>query len=101
MFSKIFSSFKLAGVFKGLILKRLTNPLQSSRIVNLLMDIKNIFQSSKGNADALCLALDLLVDFKNKYPEDFDEIFEIVKELLQDYKQNSDDIKQNIKELFK
>ncbi|EOH7628817.1 hypothetical protein ACMCEV_000293 [Campylobacter jejuni] len=37
-----------------------------------------------------------------KYPlQDFNELFEILKDLIQEYEQNPNEIKQNLKEILK
>ncbi|WP_338420830.1 hypothetical protein [Helicobacter pylori] len=40
MFSKICASFKLANALKGLLFKRISSPMQSARITNMVLDIK-------------------------------------------------------------
>ncbi|MCQ2984196.1 hypothetical protein JT096_05055 [Helicobacter pylori] len=39
--------------------------------------------------------------FKKENPQDFNELFEILKELIQEYEQNPDEIKKNLKEVLK
>ncbi|WP_338420825.1 hypothetical protein [Helicobacter pylori] len=39
--------------------------------------------------------------FKKEHPQDFNELFEILKDLIQEYEQNPDEIKQNLKEILK
>lgn len=100
MFSKIFSSMKLANAFKGLLFKRILSPLQSARIINVILDIKNTFSENKNKADSICKTLDLMSNFKKEHPQDFNEMLEIFKEFLQDYEKNPYEIKQNIKEFL-
>lgn len=47
MFSKIFSSLSLANAFKGFLFKRISSPMQSARIISMVLDIKNAFNDSK------------------------------------------------------
>lgn len=101
MFSKICSSFKLANAFKGFICKRISSPMQSARITAMVLGIKDAFNDDKDPLDNACEALDLIVKFKKEHPQDFDELFEILKELIQEYEQNPDEIKQNLKEILK
>ncbi|MCQ2862254.1 hypothetical protein JT061_06585 [Helicobacter pylori] len=101
MFSKICASFKLANVFKGFICKRISSPGQSARIANMVLDIKKAFDNDKDPSSNACEALDLVVKFKKEHPQDFDELFEILKDLIQEYEQNPDEIKQNLKEILK
>ncbi|GAA8811368.1 hypothetical protein DUHN30_09630 [Helicobacter pylori] len=101
MFSKICSSFKLANLFKGFLCKRIASPMQSARIINLALDIKKIFEKENDLSNNIGKTLDLIVGFKKEYPQDFDELFEILKKLIQEYEQNPDEIKQNLKEILK
>ncbi|GAA7682408.1 hypothetical protein BON254_03100 [Helicobacter pylori] len=101
MFSKICSSFKLANAFKGFICKRISSPVQSARITKMVLGIKDAFNDDKDLLNNACEALDLVVKFKKEHPQDFDELFEILKDLIQEYEQNPDEIKQNLKEILK
>ncbi len=101
MFSQICSSIKLANLFKGFLCKRIANPMQSARITTMVLGIKDAFNDDKDPLNNACEALDLVVKFKKEHPQDFDELFEILKELIQEYEQNPDEIKQNLKEILK
>ncbi|WQW47388.1 hypothetical protein KVL14_03480 [Helicobacter pylori] len=101
MFSKICSSLKLLNALKGFLLKRISSPVQSARIANMVLGIKDAFNDDKDPLNNACEALDLVVKFKKEHPQDFDELFEILKELIQEYEQNPDEIKQNLKEILK
>nr|WP_187937465.1 hypothetical protein [Helicobacter pylori] len=101
MFSKICASFKLANAFKGFICKRISSPGQSARITSMVLGIKDAFNDDKDPLNNACEALDLVVKFKKEHPQDFNELFEILKELIQEYEQNPDEIKQNLKEILK
>ncbi|WQV30593.1 hypothetical protein KVL27_03420 [Helicobacter pylori] len=101
MFSKICASFKLANAFKGFICKRISSPMQSARIATMVLGIKDAFNDDKDPLNNACEALDLVVKFKKEHPQDFNELFEILKDLIQEYEQNPDEIKQNLKEILK
>ncbi|WQU13929.1 hypothetical protein KVE25_04120 [Helicobacter pylori] len=101
MFSKICTSFKLANAFKGFICKRISSPVQSARITTMVLGIKDAFNDDKDPLNNACEALDLVVKFKKEHSQDFNELFEILKELIQEYEQNPDEIKQNLKEILK
>ncbi|MCQ2757412.1 hypothetical protein JT066_03935 [Helicobacter pylori] len=101
MFSKICASFKLANAFKGFICKRISSPVQTTRIANMIWDIKNALEGENDPSNKAGKTLDLVVKFKKEHPQDFDELFEILKELIQEYEQNPDEIKQNLKEILK
>ncbi len=101
MFSKICASFKLANAFKGFIFKRISSPGQSARITKMVLGIKDAFNDDKDPLNNACEALDLVVKFKKKHPQDFNELFEILKDLIQEYEQNPDEIKKNLKEILK
>ncbi|WQS72367.1 hypothetical protein KVC10_03695 [Helicobacter pylori] len=101
MFSKICASFKLANAFKGFICKRISSPGQSARITTMVLGIKDAFNDDKDLLNNACEALDLVVKFKKEHPQDFNELFEILKDLIQEYEQNPDEIKQNLKEILK
>ncbi|GAA9259350.1 hypothetical protein TH0138_06490 [Helicobacter pylori] len=101
MFSKICSSFKLANLFKGFICKRISSPAQTARIASMVMDMKNAFEGENDPSNKAGKTLDLIVGFKKEYPQDFNELFEILKELIQEYEQNPDEIKKNLKEILK
>ncbi|RVZ74275.1 hypothetical protein FE354_03670 [Helicobacter pylori] len=101
MFSKICASFKLANAFKGFIFKRISSPMQSARITKMVLGIKDAFNDDEDPLNNACEALDLIVGFKKEYPQDFNELFEILKDLIQEYEQNPDEIKKNLKEILK
>ncbi|MCQ2786155.1 hypothetical protein JT097_04295 [Helicobacter pylori] len=101
MFSKICASFKLANAFKGFICKRISSPGQSARITKMVLGIKDAFNDDKDLLNNACEALDLVVKFKKEHPQDFNELFEILKDLIQEYEQNPDEIKKNLKEILK
>ncbi|MCQ2890254.1 hypothetical protein JT156_07770 [Helicobacter pylori] len=101
MFSKICASFKLANAFKSFICKRISSPGQSTRITKMVLGIKDAFNDDKDPLNNACEALDLVVKFKKEHPQDFNELFEILKDLIQEYEQNPDEIKQNLKEILK
>lgn len=101
MFSKICTSFKLANAFKGFICKRISSPMQSARITKMVLGIKDAFNDDKDPLNNACEALDLVVKFKKEHPQDFNELFEILKDLIQEYEQNPDEIKKNLKEILK
>ncbi|GAA9655650.1 hypothetical protein HpHCM49_05870 [Helicobacter pylori] len=101
MFSKICSSFKLANVLKGFLFKRISSPVQSARIANMVLGIKNALEGENDLSNKAGKTLDLIVGFKKEYPQDFNELFEILKDLIQEYEQNPDEIKQNLKEILK
>ncbi|MGL2904673.1 hypothetical protein ACQKBL_05185 [Helicobacter pylori] len=101
MFSKICSSFKLANAFKDFICKRISSPGQSTRITKMILDIKNALEGENDPSNKAGKTLDLVVKFKKEHPQDFNELFEILKDLIQEYEQNPDEIKQNLKEILK
>ncbi len=101
MFSKICPTLKLLNAFKGSLFKRISSPGQSARITKMVLGIKDAFNDDKDPLNNACEALDLVVKFKKEHPQDFDELFEILKELIQEYEQNPDEIKQNLKEILK
>ncbi|PUD09075.1 hypothetical protein [Helicobacter pylori] len=101
MFSKICSSLKLLNALKGFLFKRISSPVQSARIANMVLDIKNALEGENDPSNKVGKTLDLIVGFKKENPQDFDELFEILKELIQEYEQNPDEIKQNLKEILK
>ncbi len=101
MISKICSSFKLAYLFKGSLFKRISSPVQSACIANMILNIINALKGENDLSNNIGKTLDLIVGFKKENPQDFDELFEILKELIQEYEQNPDEIKQNLKEILK
>ncbi|GAA8025847.1 hypothetical protein HpCS43_08210 [Helicobacter pylori] len=101
MFSKICSSLKLANALKGFLCKRISSPVQSARIASMVMDMKNALEGENDSSNKAGKTLDLIVGFKKEHPQDFNELFEILKELIQEYEQNPDEIKQNLKEILK
>ncbi|MCQ2702850.1 hypothetical protein JT141_03290 [Helicobacter pylori] len=101
MFSKICPTLKLLNAFKGSLFKRISSPGQSARITKMVLGIKDAFNDDKDPLNNACEALDLVVKFKKEHPQDFDELFEILKDLIQEYEQNPDEIKQNLKEILK
>ncbi|EAH7654495.1 TPA: hypothetical protein RZJ77_000451 [Campylobacter coli] len=98
-YNKIFSALSLANSFKSTIFKRILSPAQSARMIDFALEIKSIF-SHNPKDEVLVKTLDKLVEYKNKYPNDFDEIFEILKEILNEYEKNPSEVKKNLKELF-
>ncbi|WP_459101607.1 hypothetical protein [Helicobacter pylori] len=81
--------------------KRIANPMQTARITNMVLNIKNVFEKENDPSNKIGKTLDLIVGFKKENPQDFDELFEILKDLIQEYEQNPDEIKQNLKEILK
>ncbi|MGL2826537.1 hypothetical protein ACQJ9Z_00360 [Helicobacter pylori] len=81
--------------------KRISSPGQSTRIANMVLDIKNALEGENDPSNKVGKTLDLMVGFKKEYPQDFNELFEILKDLIQEYEQNPDEIKQNLKEILK
>ncbi|WP_259456776.1 hypothetical protein [Helicobacter pylori] len=81
--------------------KRISSPGQSTRITSMVLGIKDAFKDDKDPLNNACEALDLVVKFKKEHPQDFNELFEILKDLIQEYEQNPDEIKQNLKEILK
>ncbi|MFP6110903.1 hypothetical protein ACLGBD_02965 [Helicobacter pylori] len=81
--------------------KRISSPGQSARITKMVLGIKDAFNDDKDPLNNAYEALDLVVKFKKEHPQDFDELFEILKDLIQEYEQNPDEIKQNLKEILK
>ncbi len=101
MVSKICSSIKLANLFKGFLCKRIASPVQSACIISLALGIKNVFEKENDPLNKIGKTLDLIVGFKKENPHDFDELFEILKDLIQEYEKNPDEIKQNLTEIIK
>ncbi|MBH0305372.1 hypothetical protein I6944_05845 [Helicobacter pylori] len=101
MFSKICPTLKLLNVFRGSLFKRISSPVQTTRIANMVLDIKNALEGENDPSNKAGKTLDLIVGFKKEYPQDFNELFEILKDLIQEYEQNPDEIKQNLKEILK
>ncbi|WQW87111.1 hypothetical protein FE365_02985 [Helicobacter pylori] len=101
MFSKICPTLKLLNAFKGSLFKRISSPGQSARITKMVLGIKDALESENNPSNKAGKTLDLVVKFKKEHPQDFDELFEILKELIQEYEQNPDEIKQNLKEILK
>ncbi|MFP6100494.1 hypothetical protein ACLGAY_02480 [Helicobacter pylori] len=101
MFSKICPTLKLLNAFKGSLFKRISSPVQTTRIATMVLGIKDAFNDDKDPLNNACEALDLVVKFKKEHPQDFNELFEILKDLIQEYEQNPDEIKQNLKEILK
>lgn len=101
MISKICSSFKLANLFKGFLCKRISSPVQSARIISLALGIKNVFEKENDLSNNIGKTLDLIVSFKKENLQDFDELFEILKDLIQEYEKNPDEVKQNLTEIIK
>ncbi len=101
MFSQICSSFKLANALKGFLFKRISSPMQSARITNMVLDIKKVFEKENDLSNNIGKTLDLIVGFKKENPQDFDELFETLKDLIQEYEKNPDEVKQNLTEIIK
>ncbi|PUD05047.1 hypothetical protein [Helicobacter pylori] len=101
MFSKICPTLKLLNAFRDSLFKRISSPVQTTRIANMIWDIKNALEGENDPSSKAGKTLDLIVGFKKEYPQDFNELFEILKELIQEYEQNPDEIKQNLKEILK
>ncbi|WP_341847289.1 hypothetical protein [Helicobacter pylori] len=81
--------------------KRISSPGQSARITKMVLGIKDAFNDDKDPSNNAFEALDFVVKFKKEHPQDFNELFEILKDLIQEYEQNPDEIKQNLKEILK
>ncbi|MCK0502661.1 hypothetical protein MPF91_01320 [Helicobacter pylori] len=88
-------------MFKGFLFKRIANPVQSAHIISLALDIKNVFGKENDPSNKIGKTLDLIVGFKKENPQDFDELFQILKDLIQEYEKNPDEVKQNLTEIIK
>ncbi len=85
MFSKICPTLKLANLFKGFLFKRIASPVQSTHIISLALDINKVFEKENDPSNKIGKTLDLIVGFKKENPQDFNELFEILKDLIQEY----------------
>ncbi|OOQ11935.1 hypothetical protein [Helicobacter pylori] len=101
MFSKICPTLKLLNAFKSSLFKRISSPVQTTRITKMVLGIKNALEGENDPSNKAGKTLDLIVGFKKEHPQDFNELFEILKDLIQEYEQNPDEIKQNLKEIIK
>ncbi len=101
MFSKICPTLKLANLFKGFLFKRIASPVQSAHIISLALDIINALEGENDPSNKISKTLDLIVGFKKENPQDFDELFQILKDLIQEYEQNPEEVKQNLTEIIK
>ncbi len=101
MISKICSSFKLAYLFKGSLFKRISSPVQSACIANMILNIINALKGENDLSNNIGKTLDLIVGFKKENPQDFDELFQILKDLIQEYEKNPEEVKQNLTEILK
>ncbi len=101
MFSKICPTLKLLNAFKGSLFKRISSPVQSAYIISLVLDIKNVFEKENDLSNNIGKTLDLIVGFKKENPQDFDELFQILKDLIQEYEKNPEEVKQNLTEILK
>ncbi|UOR98117.1 hypothetical protein MPG80_03550 [Helicobacter pylori] len=81
--------------------KRIASPMQSTRITNMVLDIKNVFEKENDLSNNIGKTLDLIVSFKKENPQDFDELFQMLKDLIQEYEKNPDEVKQNLTEIIK
>lgn len=88
-------------MFKGFLFKRIASPVQSAHIISLALDIKNIFEKENDPSNNIGKTLDLIVGFKKENPQDFDELFQILKDLIQEYEKNPEEVKQNFTEIIK
>ncbi len=101
MISQICSSFKLAYLFKGSLFKRISSPVQSACIANMILNIINALKGENDLSNNIGKTLDLIVGFKKENPQDFDELFQILKDLIQEYEKNPEEVKQNLTEILK
>lgn len=99
MKDKIIAGLSLACDFKGLLFRRITSPIRSAKIINFGLDLKNIFEQDKDTANMLCQTLDLIVQFRRENPEEYQEIFDIINEILDTHDEKRDSIHQNLKSL--
>ncbi|WP_228921322.1 radical SAM protein [Helicobacter pylori] len=81
--------------------KRISSPVQSTRIASMILNIINALKGENDPSSKIGKTLDLIVGFKKENPQDFDELFEILKELIQEYEKNPDEVKQNLTEILK
>ncbi|EJB14579.1 hypothetical protein HPCPY1313_0373 [Helicobacter pylori CPY1313] len=67
----------------------------------MVLDIKKVFEKENDPSNKIGKTLDLIVGFKKENPQDFDELFQILKDLIQEYEKNPDEVKQNLTEIIK
>lgn len=99
VFNKFYSVCKILCSFKSLLANQITKPRQTANIAWLLYRIQDSLKNPN-TASAVCETLDLIVEFKEKSPEDYAEIFALIGKILEEYVQNKDSIKQNLQELL-
>ncbi|UOS17184.1 hypothetical protein MPF99_07520 [Helicobacter pylori] len=81
--------------------KRIASPVQSACIISLALGIKKVFEKENDPSNKIGKILDLIVGFKKENPQDFDELFQILRDLIQEYEKNPDEVKQNLTEIIK
>lgn len=99
MFDKFYSVCKILCSFKSVLINQIIKPRQTASIAYLLYRIQDSMKNPN-TALAVCEALDLIVEFKEKNPEDYADILALVGKILDEYAQNKDSIKQNLQELL-
>lgn len=101
MFQKIFSSLSLANALKSLLFKRISSPLQSTRLISFALELKSTFTSDESLDTRLFKALEKANAFKKERPEDFDALFEILKELLDEFDKDPNAVKESLKGILR
>ncbi|WP_240445775.1 hypothetical protein [Helicobacter pylori] len=81
--------------------KRIASPVQSACIANMILNIINALKGENDLSNNIGKTLDLIVSFKKENPQDFDELFQILKDLIQEYEKNPEEVKQNLTEILK
>lgn len=101
MLDKISSSLSLASLFKGVLFKRLSSPMQTASIVNFCLELKKTYENEKDQAQMIFKILELVNDFKKNKPQDYAELFVILDEVLENFDENKAEFKKALENLLK
>lgn len=107
LFEKVQNLYKILSAFGPRLLSRFWNPLKLFKLTKLGLSIKGSvgnMQKATNNDEKVAHAfnaLNTLLDFRRNNTTEFNELFDALEDIMQEYKQNPKDMSESIGNLMK
>lgn len=106
LFDKVQNLYKILSAFGPRLLSRFWNPMKLFKLTKLGLAIKGSvggMQKASSNEEKVAhafSALNTILDFRRANPAEFNEIFDALEDIMQEYKQNPQDATKSISNLM-
>lgn len=105
LLEKIQHLYDLLKIFAPSLLTHFNDPKLSAKLIFLGLRLEECFKdfaqvSKNQQIDKVFEALDLILRFKKQHKSEFEKIFDILQDLLDNYKSNKNDILEAMKEIL-